>query len=465
MERNEKYQSWLEGGPSLLWIYGGPGKGKTMMSIYLTQQLERKYGQNVIYFFCSSGHQTRNTATAVIRTLLWQLLTKRPSLSRLVEQYQDPPERMQALVSTQGTLWELFSKAIQVTELGSIHCVIDGLDECDDASARWLAVQFATLAQEKNNGVLNLLVVSRGMLDFGHVKQIHLDPDNDHNVAADIENFASAGISVLSRRLQLSDHFCSKIQGELLRKAGGTFLWVGYAMNELLAKETSLELQEAMDDLPTELPALYSRMLRRVASNKRETIVAMLNWIALAIRPLTPSELCAAITCQIPGDFDRSQYTSDLVTICQPFISVQNGTVLLVHQSAKDYLLRKGRTTDGFEEDLPTSIANAHLPLANACLDALETPFELTPYATEHWAGHFRQTPTWAQASAIEQNSFFDTVSAIRRAWWMNYVKLGGLIYRGVIRGQCPPPFHIACYFDIKSWAQKILSQEHSSAS
>src|ERR1700712_2856456 len=38
---NENYQSWLSGSSQLLWILGGPGKGKTMMSIFLTEELER----------------------------------------------------------------------------------------------------------------------------------------------------------------------------------------------------------------------------------------------------------------------------------------------------------------------------------------------------------------------------------------------------------------------------------------
>jgi hypothetical protein len=372
MERNEEYQSWLEGEPGLLWIYGGPGKGKTMMSIYLTQQLERTHGRNVIYFFCSSGHQTRNTATAVIRTLLWQLVTKHPSISRLFEPYQDPPERMQALLSTQGTLWELFRQAIQGTGLETMYCLIDGLDECDDASARWLAVQFANLAQENDNGVLRLLVVSRGMLDFRLVKQIHLDHDNDHSIRADIETFASARMSVLSQRLQLSDGFRSRIQLELLRKAGRTFLWVGYAMNELLAKETSLEVQEAIDDLPTELPELYGRMLRKIASNRWGVITTILNWIIVAIRPLTLGELSAAVTWQIPGNMERSQYVMDHITICEPFISVQDGVVLFVHQSAKEYLLRRSKDGCNPVPGVSTSQSDMHMSLAKSCLNTLD---------------------------------------------------------------------------------------------
>jgi hypothetical protein len=128
VERNETYKAWLCGDPSLLWIFGGPGKGKTMLSIYLTQQFEKLHGREAIYFFCSSEHPTRSTATAVLRTLLWQMIVIRPELTKLISPYFDPSERTQATLSTPGSLWEIFAKVIQSFELGKMQCLIDGLD-------------------------------------------------------------------------------------------------------------------------------------------------------------------------------------------------------------------------------------------------------------------------------------------------------------------------------------------------
>jgi hypothetical protein len=462
MEKNEQYQLWLRNNPSLLWIYGGPGKGKTMLSIYLTQQLELDRNGNAIYFFCSSAHPTRNTATAVIRTLLWMLIGNQATLARLVEPYRDPPERMEALLSTQGSLWELFCKCIRSKELGNTYCLIDGLDECDDTSARWLAAQLAALAQEYQDVRMRLLVSSRAMIEFRHVAQIHLDPDNDHNIGADVERFASAGVSELSRRLHLTDEFSSRIKLDLVRKSDGTFLWVGYAMKELMSKRTRVEVQDAVEDLPVVLPALYSRMLRGVAFGKRETITTMLKWVTVACRPLTPRELAAAIIGQTAQQMDRVQYARDLLTTCEPFVSVRKDVVVFVHQSAKDYLLRTG--TDAYDtvESIRIATDDAHLSLAKSCLAALQTPSEMTSYASSYWAHHLGRCRDHDQSSVIRRDLFFSKTSAVRQAWWHTHSsdKARSLRFSYGIRStECPPLFHLACYLGLQVWAQMLMDR------
>jgi hypothetical protein len=153
------------------------------------------------------------------------------------------------MLSTPGSLWEIFAKVTQSSELGKMQCLIDGLDECDDESSRWLASQFAELLKQPNSNNLHIVIASRHMSSAKHIKQIYLDPDNDENVSDDIEKFATAKMKALSQRLDLRTSFCARIQSQLLAKAGGTFLWIGYAMVELSSKRTSLEIEEAAPDL------------------------------------------------------------------------------------------------------------------------------------------------------------------------------------------------------------------------
>ncbi|KAF2006536.1 hypothetical protein P154DRAFT_422056, partial [Amniculicola lignicola CBS 123094] len=65
---NESYRAWLNAdsdssgsnrdGTRLLWISGGPGKGKTMLSVFLTEELERHTASiesvELVFLFCSA---------------------------------------------------------------------------------------------------------------------------------------------------------------------------------------------------------------------------------------------------------------------------------------------------------------------------------------------------------------------------------------------------------------------------
>jgi polynucleotide 5'-kinase involved in rRNA processing len=42
IRRDDKYNCWRTGDERLLWVSGGPGKGKTILSIFLTQDLEKE---------------------------------------------------------------------------------------------------------------------------------------------------------------------------------------------------------------------------------------------------------------------------------------------------------------------------------------------------------------------------------------------------------------------------------------
>lgn len=150
--QNETYRTWLRsdsdrdndgdgnGDTRLLWISGGLGKGKTMISVFLTEQLEehtaRTDNTDLVFFFYSAGDKRRNTAIAVLRGLVHQIIVKRPCLVKYALPYFRPPERIQQTLSSLETLWIIFSNTITDIELGTVFCVLDGLDECEDSTLR-----------------------------------------------------------------------------------------------------------------------------------------------------------------------------------------------------------------------------------------------------------------------------------------------------------------------------------------
>ena len=88
---NSEFQRWREGNRSqLLWIKGDAGKGKTMLMIgiinELQQQVVRPRKSSVIevlsYFLCQATDSRLNTATAILRGIIYLLASEHPFLDR-----------------------------------------------------------------------------------------------------------------------------------------------------------------------------------------------------------------------------------------------------------------------------------------------------------------------------------------------------------------------------------------------
>ncbi|KAF2006539.1 hypothetical protein P154DRAFT_415515, partial [Amniculicola lignicola CBS 123094] len=421
---NESYRAWLNAdghgggsnkdGTRLLWISGGPGKGKTMLSVFLTEELERHTASiesaELVFFFCSAQDEKRNTAVAVLRGLVHQIVVKRPQLVKHALLFFKTPERTQQTLSSLETLWIIFSKLVADNELGTMFCVLDGLDECEESTLRMLLLRLVSLlagkAPSSSHGMFQLAIISRDLSTLQGCKRIRLDPDNNEKVVSDIERFVSARVEELSRIEGFTNDFRASVQTALLERAKGTFLWVGFVMHELSQKQTCSEIWEALEDLPSGLPAIYGRMLLRIPAKQREMSRAILRWVTLAVRPLQLQELAAATGVRPSSPMTREQASRDAVALCGPLLKIQEQEVSLVHQSAREYLLRKERDSDAVLEELRLRAELSHLELAQKCLNCIaqsglqyhtiyidaqlagESP--LLRYATLHWPEHVR---------------------------------------------------------------------------
>ncbi|USP82182.1 hypothetical protein yc1106_09456 [Curvularia clavata] len=246
----------------LLWISGGPGKGKTIMSVFLTEKLERQTAGRedveLVFYFCNAEDEKRNTAVAILRGLVHQIIVKRPQLVEHALLYSETPERTQQTLSSLETLWIIFSKLIADAELGMIFCVLDGLD---DSMLRVLLPRLVGLLVDgmpsSTNGAFKLAIVSRDLPGLrGCMTRVRLDPDDDEKVASDIKLFVFARVEELSKIEGFDEDFRASVQTPLLQYAEGTCLWVGFAMVELSQKQTCSEIWEALENLPSSLPAI-----------------------------------------------------------------------------------------------------------------------------------------------------------------------------------------------------------------
>ncbi|KAH8745048.1 hypothetical protein F5882DRAFT_446482 [Hyaloscypha sp. PMI_1271] len=141
---NNLFKSWshVRTCSQLLWVSGKGGMGKTMLSVFLTQEFERRrqiprQPENnavVLYYFVDSREDKKNDATAVLRGLIYLLLRERQELmDYLLPEFEAQKDGLFSLKSIEA-LWRIFESMGLDASTGPVYCVIDGLDECTEDS-------------------------------------------------------------------------------------------------------------------------------------------------------------------------------------------------------------------------------------------------------------------------------------------------------------------------------------------
>jgi ankyrin repeat protein len=198
----------------------------------------------------------------------------------------------------------------------------------------------------------------------------------------------------------------------------------------------------------------------------------------MALRPLTLQELSTAIgIVPTSAGITMDQTIRDRIAHCGPFLKVQGQTVHLVHQSARDYLLRKNCDINTVLEGFRIKSEAAHLELARTCFDCVtqsclqDTPLigvvnidqtylresVLLKYAIIYWPEHARCSSTLAGELFSVSMPFFRKKSKLRENWWLTY-----FYSRNNFHHYSPPLLHIACYLGIVPWVEVILDKSRT---
>tara|TARA_R110002003_G_scaffold62_24_gene5754 strand:- start:1472 stop:3817 length:2346 start_codon:yes stop_codon:yes gene_type:complete len=472
---HESYQSWLEGRTHLLWISGGPGKGKTMMSIFLTQELEKTVSaaksSHLVFYFCSHGDEKRNTPLAILRSLIYQIISQTPSLADHVHPYLGTPEQIIQTVSSLETLWIIFSKIVDDAKFPPTICVIDGLDECDEQLRRNMVPRMIHLLSETSDSKafrkFKLAVLSREIQDLRGCTQIRLDPDNNKKVKDDMEQYVSARVKELKRIEGFTKEVQRHVEQTLLLSTQGTFLWVGFAMHELLQKTTCTEVLETLTKIHRGIFAVYSRLLLQIPEERRETSRQILQWVSTALRPLCLAELASAVDVEATsGLMTIEQAILDEIAFCGPFLKIEGKIVELVHQSAQDYLLREKTDSDPILETFRIKPESAHMYLARTCLDrfvrqgmndisshrssgVFSEVDPLLEYARDQVPNHVQKCPTFVSqlSGTIIRIAAFDL--EVRNHWFGYHNSVWVTM----------PALHIACCMGSLPLAQTLLKR------
>jgi hypothetical protein len=452
-----------------------------MLSVFLTEEFEtvaQSQDAALVYFFCSSSDNRRNTAVAVLRGLIFQLIQQ---YSKLFEHILPAFKvRKEALFNDSPfeSLWRIFESMVRDPSIDSIFCVLDGLDECDEHSLEVLTEKLRDFFS-KSPTSLKLIAVSRELPDcipraMSGFPNVRLDPDPGVN--RDLGQFITIKVNELSSKKSYSDKLRASVESTLLERANGTFLWVGFVIGEL-RKKTRAEVEDTLNRLHPGLEGMYERMLLQIHKDRRDIAASILRWVTMAVRPLTLTELGEATGIRPPTNLSIDEAVRDYVNYCGYLLTVTGSEVGLVHQSAKDYLQRD-KPYDGEHEFYRVKKTEAHLEVAKTCFKYIQRgPFlsssilqtkghsdkevssifqeyPLLEYASLYWPEHSRYASDAIEDMFDFSGPFCQKKSKIRKNWLRYYWKSE---YNHYIAPISFTLMHLAAYFGITPLARKLV--------
>jgi ankyrin repeat protein len=291
----------------VLWIKGKAGAGKSTLMKHALAYCRDKLGDDCLiaaYFFNARGHALEKTPLGLFRSLVYQIIEKSPAaLERFLPFYIDHEKKKNGDWSwTLGELRNFLLSEIEnqcpipktdehqlQRQSQNLFIFLDALDECDDAEARKIAqfLERLSTSAARNGFHLYICLSSRHYPTVGMKKKLDLIVENIPEHSQDITNYVS---DTLAKKDQY-------IEGELIRKAAGVFMWVVLAVefvNKAYDEGGSIaDMKTELDQIPPELEAIYHRLFE-VGKEDSKTVL-IIQWTLFAKSPLMPEELYFAV--------------------------------------------------------------------------------------------------------------------------------------------------------------------------
>lgn len=347
--RLKTWRDWKNKSCNLLWVRACAGCGKSVLSSYLSQGLANytSNGQTplVAFFFCDDKDERRNTADAILRGLLHQILDQEPSLF--------PANLGDKLQWDLESLWALFKSVVGENDSPPIYCIVDGLDECEEDTRNVLLERLQQLFSRGDTvGGFKMIITSRLFMITTRWRfdwtEINLETPG---LKRDITIFLEDGFGEFCERKGFLGNQKDELQEALSMAGDGTFLWASLMMESLWKAKGSRynRIREEIRSFPPTVPKVYAQILERIDTAERNYATGILQWVLFAKRPLTLAELQVAAALQ-PSHTSANDTLDDIEhefelylneTFSFLFAVDSKGTVRLRHQSVKDFFASK----------------------------------------------------------------------------------------------------------------------------
>ncbi|KAF4443722.1 Ankyrin repeat domain-containing 50 [Fusarium acutatum] len=353
------YQSWRSGSTPVVWGYGQPGAGKTVLAALVLRDVESGNlpGTAIASHFFSSS-RPKETVSNVLRSLIAQALRGCPVI----------PQEASAL-------YERGSQNLMITDLinvlGAIAksmatCIIlDALDECP-----FLHKLFSILSALQDLGV-RIFATAR---DLPKIRK-HFDKKPRVEISAtrqDLDFYVNhrlehGEVDVESIETGLKSELVSAI----VKRVAGSFLLARLIMDHITSLLTIKDIRKALISLPANYDEAYLNTFDRIvkqAPGLRDLALKALNFISYVKEPLRMVELQHALVTEegmVEVDPEDLQPSRSIISSCLGLLVVSGPEKIVefVHSTARNFLQSRPEGMD----------KRPHLTIVRSCISYMST--------------------------------------------------------------------------------------------
>lgn len=397
----------------VLWIRGGPGCGKTILTASIIRHVTSLHSTRSIpaaYFFCRDEDDRKRDLNEIARSWVQQIVNK---MDDAVSMVYPLCEQNKSRAATMMEIWDILYRVCH----GIHNCMLflDGLDECVISGDPWhqdKASFLAHLWRTISGTTARVLISSRSDTEI-HSQFLSARQDTitflEHNIAIEdtAQDIIDYSTSIVNERLGVNkdQDFISEISKDVARKCDGMFLWVRLMGKQLFPGKNKNQIRRTLDSMPQGLEQTYRREIHSIINlgiSEKAWAIGILRWTYFAARPLTVRELTEALLTEtntltafpfheMPDTWDEYYVNDQIRRYCQslidirgsPAASITTHTVHFIHTSVKEFLSQ----TSICEMDQGFSFSEAakeHELLARTCLTylclddvAVDDPYDL----------------------------------------------------------------------------------------
>ena len=285
--RHPLYTGWLhDNKPNLLWLSADPGCGKSVLAKYLIDEALVASDRLVCYFFFKEDFIDQRSSAKAGCAFLRQLFIADPELlqpdildkfaadgSRLIESFRD--------------LWTMFVEISQHSRFNKIICVLDALDECQNADRQELVDSICDVfSPGAGNTRISILATSR---PYSYIKDamfewqrkfpiIHLSGDNDSErdlISEEVKIVINHRIDDFITVRGLSHEDKDFLINQFMAHSERTYLWIDLFLKsiETVPGFARGHVRRAFKSILTNMDEAYSQALNRSPDHGKPKLI------------------------------------------------------------------------------------------------------------------------------------------------------------------------------------------------